>query len=987
MKKISFLILCTIYLTTAYCQLTVSPELTERITGKTKFYDIKATVENYYEEKKAALGPTDTSQQKKYASERKKWNRYFYESESHLNSSGEIENAAQKTFEYLSANNMLNINSANSTNLTGQGNWSFIGPTDVAEGIGRINRIEFDPSNPLIIYAGSSGGGLFKSVNDGISWSSVASFIPSLGISGIVATSSNTIYVLTGDGDSYSSGGLTYEYGYIRYSTGVLKTVDGGNSWQATAPFPGLENERYCGMNLVRDPNNPNVLLAATTHGLFRTTNGGSSWTRSDLGLPNDSIMVYDVKFAPGRSDLVYCTVRRNNEVSNGRFLRSVNGGVSFPPSNTVTFSPNVFTDVQRIGIAVTPAEPNWVYLVAGPGEPSTNYFKGVWRSLDTGANFLRMSNTPNVLGRTEDNDYRDQNLYDLAFAASPTNANIVVAGGLVIFKSTTAGVLFSQQTPYHGSTSIHPDVHHLVYNNSNGKLYAATDGGVSVSSNNGTDWTKIFNGLTCTQFYHFGVADDAGNIWGGAQDNGILRKNGTASTFDRYAGGDGYDVLTDLAPAGNQDDKYYSINEKVYADALIDVEITPPLQSGDFFANLAMSPTNEDIIYAGYKKIFVSYDRGSNWNSIFFNTDYIPGNWSINTCPTNRKRIYTAGKNSAFTGLFRVDNLDDIAPDVVTDLTPALEAAGYPAAHPKITDITVSGNGSNVVWVTVGGYDDGQKVFYSTNAGTSWTNISNGLPNLPVNAIVADIEENIYIGTDIGVYYRRAIDSEWQPFYNGLPRVGVSELEIAFDVSQTEYVIVASTYGRGIWISDVAGNCSPTLNITSTQQGQKFYQAGSVINSTSLVNGTVGTNVAFRSAGEINLTPGFNAIPGVEFKAYIGACYSGLPSFRTVIDEKGDATLYKSDIASFKKTGFIEDANLLNNELSVDVILKDTGRFSIRVYDSELKRYIKSVHFTATGNFQKNILIPLSVKERSFLRVDLFKDESIIFMQDAKHK
>ncbi len=697
---------------------------------------------------------------------------------------------------------------------------------DVEEGIGRINRIAFDPSTAPTIYAGSSGGGLFKTTNSGISWSNVASFLPSLGISGIVVVNSNTIYILTGDGDAQSAGGLTFKSGYIRYSVGVLKTTDGGTTWQSTAPFPGLANEQYSGMQLTRDPNNTNILLAATTHGLFRTTNGGASWALCNIAnstITDDNVMVYDVKFAPGSSSNVYCSIRNGDSTTAGRFLRSTNGGVSFPFTNTVTFAA-CFTSIQRIGIGVTPDNPSKVYLLAGPGSPSGNTFKGLWMSSDNGVNFTRQSNSPNVLGRLDTNDYPEQNMYDLAVAISPTNENVVVAAGLVIFKSTTAGVIFGQETPYHGSASIHPDVHELVYNTANGKLYAGTDGGVSVSSDNGSTWSKLFSGLSCSQFYHFSYADDNGNIWGGTQDNGVLRKNGAASTFNRYSGGDGYDVLTDLPPAGNQDDKYYSVNEKVYADAIIDEDITPP-GANNFFANLAMSPINEDVIFAGYEQLYVSYSRGSNWAGI--ETSDVPhrpiaGNWCINTCPTNRKRIYTAGDN----GLWRVDNLDDPIADITTYLTHNLESAGYPTSNPKITDIAVSSNTSARLWVTVGGYTDSAKVFYSNNSGSNWTNISRSLPNLPVNTVAADDNDNLYIGTDIGVYYKGVNDADWTPFYNGLPRVAVSEIEYYNGLSSNN-IIYASTYGRGIWQSAKFSACPSDLDINQNQVGQKFYQAG----------------------------------------------------------------------------------------------------------------------------------------------------------------
>lgn len=978
MKKTLLLIFFAFTAIFCRAQLGQEQELEQRLIGKSKFIDIKATVEDFYEEKTATLLPADSLAKKRMNRQRKFWNRYLFDAESHLDSEGYIVNAARKSLDFINSNN---LNSVNRTE-TSAGKWTLIGPTYVEEGIGRVNRIAFDPSSTAIIYAGSSGGGLFKTTNAGNSWSNVSSFLPSLGISGIVVVNSNTIYILTGDGDGQSSGGLTFKSGYIRYSVGILKTTDGGTTWQSTAPFPGIENEHYSGMQLVRDPNNPNILLAATTKGLFRTNNGGDSWSLCNIGnstTSDDGVMIYDVKFAPGSSNNVYCTIRNGNSSTDGVFLRSTNGGVSFPFSNTVTFASS-FTEIERIGIGVTPDNPSKVYLLAGPGSPGGNSFKGLWISSDNGENFTLQSNSPNVLGRLENNEYEEQNMYDLAIAISPSNEKVVVAGGLVIFKSTTGGILFTQETPYYGSESIHPDVHELVYNTANGKLYAGTDGGVAVSSNNGSTWTKLFSGLTCTQFYHFARQDDGGDMWGGTQDNGILVRNGNASSFDMYASGDGYDVLTDMAPAGNQDDKYYSINEKIFADAIIDEDITPP-GSNNFFANLAMSPTDEDVIYAGYKKLFVSTNRGDDWTEI--KTSTIPhrsigGNWCISSCPTNNTKLYSAGKD----GLWLIEGLNSPDPNTTTNLTDALIAAGYNDQQ-KITDIFVSENTSNRLWVTVGGYTSTAKVFYSNNGGSSWTNKSGSLPNLPVNAVTADNNDNIYIGTDIGVYYRGLNDTEWTPFYNGLPRVAVSAIEYYNGISSNN-IIYVSTYGRGLWASEAFSACASDMDINQNLTGQKFYQADN-ITSNSSIEGGVGTDVFFRAATSVTLYPEFIVNSGTEFTAYIGPCNSGAAPYKMLNGSDSIINVIRN-IKSARQYGLVHSTII--NGLAVKGVFNifTKGDYSIRIFDTETGRYLSILPVTFAVGIN-NIDFTLQPEWGKYLRIDLFKSDMLVHYMDFEKK
>lgn len=836
-------------------QTKLPDELKVQVKGK-KFYEVKNTIENYYKSSISRMRTTDPLAARLLLRQRKRLNRHFYMAEGRLNANGEVENTTQKIYDYLSSGSTMRTEAAS-------GDWSMVGPGYVERGVGRINRIAFHPTNSQKLYAGSAGGGLFVTENAGLFWTNVAGFMPSLGISGIVVShaNGNVIYVLTGDGDAMSSEGFTFSFGYIRYSVGVLKSTDGGVSWQKTGDFPGLAGLRYAGLKLVQDPNNANVLLAATSHGLYRTTDGGNTWTLCDV--PGDDVtMVYDVEYRPRSSTAVYASIRRDNVSTNGQFVLSSNGGALFTQGSA--FSPNVFTGVERIEIGVTPDDASVVYLVAGPATASA--YRGVWRSADNGVNFTRQHNTPNILGASGI-DIVEQNLYDLAIAVSPTSAATVVTGGLVVFRSTNSGSFFFQATGYHGDPYIHPDIHDLAYNPLNGRLYAATDGGVASSSDNGLSWTKHFTGLSCTQFYHFSLQDDGGDLWGGTQDNGILIQEGVSLTFERYQSGDGFDVLTDMAPAGNQDDKYFSVNEKVYADATPDVDITPP-GADNFFANLGMHTGDEDVIYAGYEDLYISYNRGDDWRTVIIGSDRVPANWALETCPSLSTRIYTAGRNGGRRGFFRVDGIG-----IKTDAIQMNLGTAY--SGDKITDIAVHPNNANRVWMTVGGYAVNSKVFYSSDGGTNWTNWSNSLPNLPVNCIIADENGNVYVGTDIGVYYRGSSDKDWTPFYNKLPRIAVTELEL-LKVGGVSISLFASTFGRGIWKSSVFSSCASSLTVSSHLQGQQFFQAATTLTSTSLVDGAAGTSVFLKAGTSVTLSPGFTAVAGTEVKAFIGPCNTG---------------------------------------------------------------------------------------------------------------
>ena len=877
--------------------------LEQRIAGKTNFYDLKNEVTAFYKVQTGALRPAkDSTNGKDIKKQLKRWNRWFYESESRLDENGKVANASQRIYDVLQQQERPSA-------LTGitqaWGSWTFAGPDYVEKGIGRINCIAFHPSNANIIFAGSAAGGLWKSTNAGSSWSCITSYTPSLGVSGIVISKNNPdiIYVLSGDGDQFNGRGFGVSYGYVRFSVGILKTTDGGLTWSKTSSLgAAADTTQYVGFKLLQDPNNDNILIAATSVGIFRTSDGGNTWQPAFFRTTNydfsqNNRKCYDIEFKPGSSSVLYAAYQTISSIGefndSANLFRSTDGGATF-------IRQTHFSGVSRMAIAVTPANPNYVYLLCGPGyvtekSSANNTFKGIYKSADGGTTFTLQTDHPDILGfknlfQTQTN----QSTYDLAFAASPVNANLLITGALTGWRSTDGGVNLTEIIDYYWDLNngnyIHPDIHDMAYNPLNGKLYACTDGGVSVSSDNGNGWVRLFNGLATTQFYHFSLSNWSGQIWGGAQDNGILQRS-TGNNFDHYAQGDGYDVMKVNVNGAN--DFYFVVNTDVFKyGGVSDATITPPGFANQFFPNLAHHPTKANVIYAGFYALNVSDDKGSTWH-----VTLPPANWCLSACPTRGDRVYSAGK-SFDAKLYRIDNLITAAgaynaSHQLFDLTPALQAAGYPdpasgVTPPKITGIAVSQTDANIIAVTVGGYLDHKKVFISYNAGSSFQNISGdntgtyaGLPNLPANCVTFDSHGGLYIGTDIGVYYKVNGYSQWTPFYNGLPRVPVSQ--VIFQTvplpppnNPVEY-IYASTYGRGIWYSQAYSDCPSALTVTAGLSGQQFFQAAATIGSSSVITGGVGTNVNMK-AGSVTLTEGFNAQVGNEFRAYTGICSIGLP-------------------------------------------------------------------------------------------------------------
>ncbi len=249
------------------------------------------------------------------------------------------------------------------TNNHVRNSWTELGPHTSAvvtghwsPGVGRIDAIAVDPSNSDIVYCGSPSGGLWKTTDAGSTWTPLTDFLPVIGISSIAIDPNNSdiIYISTGDKDSYNV-----------YSIGVLKSIDGGNTWNPTG-LNWLITQNSIIHKIIINPNNSQSLFAATSDGLYKTTNAAQSWTNV---LNNE---LEDIEFKPGDTSIVY-------GVSNSTFYKSTNGGNSF---NTVNVNIS-----DRAQITVTPADNSYVYLVS--------VGTGIFQSTNSGTSFTFKGNYP----------------------------------------------------------------------------------------------------------------------------------------------------------------------------------------------------------------------------------------------------------------------------------------------------------------------------------------------------------------------------------------------------------------------------------------------------------------------------------------------------------------------------------------------------------------------------------------------------------------
>ena len=743
------------------------------------------------------------------------------------------------------------------------GDWDFIGPAyhDGYTGIGRVNRLAFHPTDENIIYAATAGGGLWYTPNHGIVWYPMTESLPVNNLSGVAVNYNDPdeMYILTGDGDGCCGGARRYEL--RKPSIGVLKSTDGGYIWQPT----GLvfdEKTVVWSNDLKMHPTIPNILFASTNSGLYRTINGGDDW----FEILNEPIN--EIEFKVGQPSTIFA-------VDDNNFYRSTNLGITWPDTIPI---PAFDGDEERMAITTCLSNPEAIYLIASPGEDTLH--RGLYFSSNGGDAFSEVSDTPNVV--------QNQANYDLCITCNPGDQNDVLIGAVSIWKSENAGVGFAPT----GGT--HADIHELISNPLNDRLYAATDGGVYFSEDFGDSWTFISEWLRITQYYKIAVSHQDGDVViGGSQDNGTHRNENGDAVMDRIYGKDGMDCAIhplndDLMIVSAQDGEFrISTDGGDTNDSLVHQSSLPSSVESIWVTPVAWDPNNANHIMLGYQPIYRATD-GATFTAI---ADTISGRRILHIGGTGN-RVYAGDKyavNDSTESFHLWSSQDDGA-----SWFPCYSQPTFPDTTLIVSSLTTNPDNAAEVWITLGGWTAGEKVYRSADAGVSWSNMSGSLPNIPVNAIIYQDTDNnpddaVYIGTDLGVFYRDDNLGDWTYYSNGLPVVEVADLEISY----ADNTLVAGTHGRGIWESDLFSSCPNSYVLDEFQQFTTlsyFFQAADSIRSTVLIDG-FGSSVIYRAGDHVTLADGFRATADNQafFKAVYGPCDGGIESVvpSTVIEEE----------------------------------------------------------------------------------------------------
>ncbi|MEL6842341.1 MAG: hypothetical protein AAFP02_03940 [Bacteroidota bacterium] len=466
------------------------------------------------------------------------------------------------------------------------GDWRPLGPiimptngTGQPNGLGRLTATAFHPTDANTIFIGSPAGGIWKSTDYGLNWASLNDGLVRLGVSSIVLLPSNPsiMYIGTGDRDGNDSPGY-----------GVWRSTDGGLNWAAWNN--GMGNRTV--NELIMDPTNENIMIAVTNNRIYRTIDGGANWTQTFSGHN-----CKDVAFKPGDSNTLYA--------SGSRVYRSLDNGQSWTQlTNGTPGTP------QRIAIAVTEDDPDYVYLFAGDG----GGLEGLYRSTNSGNTFNTMSTAPNICDWSVDGTGTgSQAWYDLVAIGDPTDADHVITGAINTWESFDGGATWSIVTHWVGSggnPDVHADHHVLERSPHTGDLFLGHDGGLHYTNDNGVSWTEISSGLDIAQVYKIGQSQNTKDlVINGYQDNGTgIIDEGFWRT---EIGGDGMECIIDYT-----DDNvmygalYYGDIRRSLNRGVTFSGITAGIsETGPWVTSYKLHPSNPDTMFVGMRNVWRSFD------------------------------------------------------------------------------------------------------------------------------------------------------------------------------------------------------------------------------------------------------------------------------------------------------------------------------------------------------------------------------------------
>ncbi len=702
-----------------------------------------------------------------------------------------------------------------------------IGPAIMS---GRISDIEVSNKKPELLYIGTAGGGLWKSISAGANLRPVFDdYTMSIGKVTLDQNHPDTVWVGTGEPWVRNSVGV---------GTGLYKTTNGGTNWE----FVGLKDSEHIS-DIIIHPTDPNIVFVAVQgqlwsanaeRGIFKTTDGGKTWSK--ILYIDENTGCADMDIDPKNPDILYAAMwshRRYPDffdsglTGTSALFKSTDGGKTWNKIHTGLPA----TTLGRIGIAVAPSNTKVLYAsIEAKGDEN----KGLYKSEDAGASWKKVNSDFSNTVRP---------FYFSRITVDPSNEKNVLKCAFVPIISTDGGLKFRQMG------SPHADVHAGWIDPRNSKhILLGTDGGVYESFDQGYTF-RMWDNLAVGQFYHVSVDNEKPyNVYGGLQDNGSWYGPSqgaggvTNADWKMSLYGDGFyshrhPTDKDIIYSEYQGGEMNRINTKTGQAK----GIKPFPGKGDpdlrfnWNAPLVQSPNKADRIYAGSQFLFMSDDRGDTWKKISPDlTTNDPkrqrqkqtGGLSIdNSSAENNTTIYAVAESPIDEKLVWVGT-DDGLVQVTSNQGAAWtnvtkNIAGLPGGN-WCSYVEPSRHDRNVAYVTFDNHRNGDKqtyIYKTTDLGTTWTSLVTSDLEGHAYVIREDLKNPnlLFAGTEFGLFVSIDGGKKWNRFENNIPKVAVHDMVI----HPTEDALVIATHGRGLYIID---DITPLRQITPEIMAKTFH-------------------------------------------------------------------------------------------------------------------------------------------------------------------
>lgn len=721
--------------------------------------------------------------------------------------------------------------------------WIPVGPMGISpspepyevRGVGRLNDVCFHPLDTNTFYVGASNGSIWKTTNSGQSWTPIGDQLPILRISDIAIDPQHpdTLYTCLGDINTvFLNANNLYP---TTFGEGVYKSIDGGNTWEATGlTFAQTDGVISLMRAVIIHPDSTENLVAAGVTGIWTSSNGGDDWAPTFTEAP-----ILDIEQDPTAPNILYAATAGGI----AEVYKSTDFGENWTRLETGLPQDGA---IIRTQIAIAPSNTDYLYLLCAA---NTGGLYGVYRSTDAGQTWeLRADPTtgPNILawlnGDPEllETEAFGQGEYDLSLMVDPFDENRIYSGGINVWGSADGGLTWDVVSFVQNwfGPSIHQDIHQIAYNPLDQHYYICNDGGLDRTDTMQigninfalfncldfetlepipdcytlpTQWERLSDGLAITEFYRIGVRNNnAERFIAGAQDNSAFLNNesGWTNLFD----GDGMECIIDPVDTNVMYGGMELGRLEITFDGgatVIDEATAPifddPTQFPAWVTPLLMHPEDNETLLVGFSDVWQSTDQGSTWAKVSDLPVIAPGEpglpmRALELAPSDPNVMYLSRQP------FYLENFT-----IPGEMWKSLDGGttwnnitdGLPTEI-VLTSIAIDDENPDLVWVSCSHFEEGLKVFKTTDGGQNWQNISGSLPNLPVNAIMhqTGTENNtVYVATDRGVFYTHDDLADWEPLGNNLPNVIITDLAIQYETNK----ILAATFGRGVWMTDLA--------------------------------------------------------------------------------------------------------------------------------------------------------------------------------------